>query len=112
MVFNSISKDQAIKTVSLILYKNDPAGLRASDVPENEYFPEAKKLVDILDKKIFMAKVNAIFEAFYTPFDVEKFKNDHIILQTTAEPYDIDAKFMAARNRLAHPEGNYFKKLS
>ena len=36
MVFNSISKDQAIKTVSLILYKNDPAGLRAFDVPENE----------------------------------------------------------------------------
>ena len=51
MVFNNISKDQAIKIVSSILYKNDPAGLCACDVPENEYFLEAKVLVDILDKK-------------------------------------------------------------
>ena len=70
MVFNSISKDQAIKTVSLILYKNDPAGLRASDVPENEYFPEAKKLVDILDKKtLFIHFWKDIYDVLVRSFE-------------------------------------------
>ncbi len=63
-----------------------------------------------IKKKIFEIKINAIFEAFYTPFDVERFTEDISLDYTVSNPYDIDPQIVAARNRLDHPENNYYKR--
>ncbi len=52
MIYQSISKDQIVKTVSTILFTIDPIDLRVHGVKDDEYLPEAKALVDILDKRV------------------------------------------------------------
>ena len=54
MIYKNVSKEQAIKIVSSILYEIDPVGLRIYDVPENEYDPEAKLIVELLDKRVLL----------------------------------------------------------
>ena len=52
MIFQNISKDQIVKTISTILFTIDPIDLRVHGVKDDEYLPEAKALVDILDKRV------------------------------------------------------------
>ena len=52
MIYQNISKDQIVKTVSTILFTIDPIDLRVHGVKDDEYLPEAKALVDILDKRV------------------------------------------------------------
>lgn len=52
MIYQNISKDQIVKTISTILFTIDPIDLRVHGVKDDEYLPEAKALVDILDKRV------------------------------------------------------------
>ncbi len=77
-----------------------------SDIPDIEEWRRRDADVDqIMDRMM----TKAVFEVFFTPIDREKLAQDMAIMRKWNE-LDISPRDIRAEERLANPEGHYYKR--